>query len=180
MNVNTDQTGRRWTRRRLISVYLLLAVVFVLSVCCSRIMNEVIPRRAVVTPILSMDVDLLNPSPQSKAFSLKYYGRHSVNVDLELRRGPQGLKPHYEHFLLAGDAEILDASGQRLFGKTFERTFIEYEDGAVVFDFDASDVVVGEEMTFIITLNLAPEFTEHYSDEMSLYIKKELKYSILD
>jgi hypothetical protein len=142
-------------------------------------MSEIIPSHDVVTPVLVVDADLNSASPQSKAFTLKHSGRHSLNVQLKLKRGPQGRKDRYEEYVLAGTVEIHDERGRPKLKKAFERTFLEYEVGAKLLDFDADDVGVGQERTFVVTLDVSPSFVENYS-EMQLFIRKEPKYRIVD
>lgn len=152
----------------------------VATVQCRELVNEVFPRRALVTPVLVMDVDLGTSEPQSEWFSLKYSGRYSVNASLKLRHGPQGMPADAKTFVLTGEAEILDQDGESvLVGRAFERALLEYEVGAKLFDFDADEVGLKGKKLFRIALRVEPAFQQHYSS-MTVYIRKEMKYPIVD
>lgn len=125
-----------------------------------------------------MEVELGRLTPQARSFSFKYPGRYSVNTQLRLRHGPQGDQPKIKEFLLAGTAEISDDEGVRL-QRHFERTFLDYEVGAELFQFDTDEVGPKGEKLFRIEMQVDSAFEEHYS-EMTVYIRKQLKYPIFD
>lgn len=147
---------------------------------CGRLANEIFPRRTLVTPVLVMDVDLSETESQDQPFSLKYSGRHSVRAQLRLRDGPAGMSAEPRKFVLAGRVEILDEEeGGSPLVREFRRALVEYEVGTELFAFDAAEVGLNRLRMFRITVQVAPDFRGHYS-EMKVFIKKELKYPILD
>jgi hypothetical protein len=150
------------------------------SVQYKELVNEVFPRRAVVTPALVMDVNLGTDESQEQPFAFSYSGRYSVNAQLKLRHGPQGMPAEARKFVLAGSAEIFNEEERRVaLKKDFERTLLEYEVGADLFEFDTDEVGLEGRKTFRIAVRVRPEFREHYSD-MKVFVKKEMKYPILD
>ena len=167
-------------RRRLVALGGVVVVIAVVAIaCCSGIVNEIIPRRAVVTPVLVMEIDLGSKEPQSRSFSFEYAGRYSVNAEFELRHGPQGARAEHEEFRLAGAAEILDAGGESRLERSFERSLLDEEVRAKLFEFDTDEVGREGEKLFRLAVKVDPEFREHYS-EMTVFIRKEMKYPIVD
>ena len=83
-------------------------------------------------------------------------------------------------FVLAGGAEIFDqADSDIALKREFERVLLEYEVGTKLFEFDSDEVGLKGEKSLRIAVRVAPEFREHYSD-MKVFIKKEMKYPIVD
>jgi hypothetical protein len=150
------------------------------SVQCKELVNEVFPRRALVTPVLVMDVNLGTEESQEQPFYFSYSGRYSVNAQLKLRHGPQGMPAETRKFVLAGSAEILnDEERSVALKRDFERSVLEYEVGTELFEFNTDEVGLEGPKTFRVAVRIAPEFREHYSN-MKVFIKKEMKYPILD
>ena len=143
-------------------------------------MDEYIPRKEVITPVLQMNVDLGSSERQSEVFSVESPGRYSVNARLELRHGPQGTVVDDAKLRLAGSASISPVRGAgETWSRDFEMDLTAAEIGAQLFNIQMDDPNVGTEQRFTISLRISPEFREHYS-AMRVFIRRELKHPILD
>jgi hypothetical protein len=126
-----------------------------------------------------MAVDIGREEPQSASFSFEYPGRYSVNAELELRHGPQGPRIDHKEFRLAGTAEILDASGGSRLKRPFDHALLDEEVRVKLFEFDTDEVGLEGEKQFRLLVNVDPDFRSHYS-RMTLFVRKEMKYPIVD
>jgi hypothetical protein len=150
-----------------------------LACSCGGWLDEYIPRKEVVTPVLQMNVDLGSSEAQSGVFSVESPGRYSVNARLELRHGPRGTVVDAAKFRLAGTASISPIRGTgETWNQNFEMDLTAAEIGAQLFEIEMDDPNVGTEQRFRISLRVSPEFREHYS-AMRVFIRRELKHPIM-
>lgn len=160
----------------LVAIVVLGAIVWV--GCCTGIFDEIIPRRQVVTPVLVMPIDLRRTESHSSAFELGR-GRYSVNVQMKLRHGPQSSHATDRGLSFRGTAAIVDSETHIKLRHDFDVALDAYEVQAKLFEFEANDVGRHGEKTFRISVDAEPDFLENYS-EVTLFIKRELRYRILD
>lgn len=179
MTVRARLLSRRTFVRQIGGVGPLL---FVLGCSCScgGCLEEYIPRREVVTPVLNMNVDLSSPEVQSETFSVDSPGRYSVNARLELRHGPQGNVASDTRFGLAGTVTIspVQETGETWI-RDFELELTPAEIGGQLFTIEIEEPNVGTQHRFTISTEVSPAFREHYS-AMRVFVRRELKHPILD
>jgi hypothetical protein len=127
------------------------------------LVHEIVARRAVMTPVLTMELLLSRPQPHSGVFSLEFAGRYRVTVDLELKNGPQAVPAPSGKFSLQGSAEIADVSERSRLKKRVSITLDGDEVRATLFEFNTKEVKTGEKR-LVLMLTPSPGFSEHYAN----------------
>jgi hypothetical protein len=142
---------------------------------------EVFHKRALLTPVLLMDLDLGDDGRASQNFSLAYPGRYSVNLELKPRTVPgEGVAGvNFPELDLQGNVQIHDEKDSTLLHREF-RVQLKHESILPkLLEFESSDVGIEETRSFAIAVRTTPELRQSY-ERIRVYVVRELRYAVLD
>ena len=147
-------------------------------------LNERIPRKELVTPVVSFKVDLLENSQQTENIKFKYPGQYSVNLIMygtKANQPPRADSLATRDFSLQGLVEIENSRGV-FYRSPFDIIFGSNKTGAYLMSFELDRQHVDEESVFRIRFDSTNQELPKYFEvnKTQLYVRKELKKSIFD